>query len=84
MRLTVLLLLLSGSASAEAPATSRFAVEALVVTAPLPLSTDGRYSVQASARLEVSTRSNERFQIKSKLAGCTNTPADVIFANGYE
>lgn len=85
MRFLALLLLLAGMAAAQTPPPPRFAVESLVVSAPLPASTDGRYTVQASARLELPfTHSNERFQLKSDLAGCTNTPADFLFANGYE
>lgn len=84
MRLFALVLLLAGSARAEVPAPPRFAVESLVVSAPVPTSSDGRYAVQSSARLELPAQSHGRFQLKSNLAGCTNTPADVIFANGYE
>ncbi len=77
------LLLLSTLGHAESPSAARFSIGAIEVSAAAPASTDGRFSIRASARLDLTQTPAGRFQIKSTRADC-EAPSLMIFANGFE
>ena len=62
----------------------RFAVHTLEVSAPAAASADARYVVQASARLQDSKPGASRFQLKTALVDCTNSPVELVFGDGFE
>jgi len=66
---------------AELRAQARYALQATLRPAP-PQSTDGRYTLQASARL--GGTDDRRFQVKSTAASCPTALPDAVFADGYE
>ena len=67
-------------AAEPAPDAARFGVQATLERAD-ERTPDGRYALQASARLD--TGADARFQVKALAADC-GTPANELFRDSYE
>lgn len=80
-----LCVLAATTASVEAADSStdggRFRVDAHLQPVA-PTSSDGRFAIQASARL--GGTDDQRFAVKSLAASCDPSGADDVFANGFE
>jgi len=82
--LIVLSLVLAAGAPEAPPQPPRFAVHGLEVSAPAAASVDARYVVRAGARMQDSKPAASRFQLKTALVDCTNSPVELVFGDGFE